>query len=469
MTRFTAAGALLLLSTMMTACLSGGGGATDHGPTCDAGELASALASAGQNDTVRVGACRVTGSFSVPAGVHLVGAGRGTSTIVAAAGAGVSATAGSISDLSVESDGVAAIVASGAGDVVIERVDVSATHGIGIGVEDATTLHVTDVTLSGPVKDAAGAAALPPVVSAKDTATHGLVLVHVGAATLANVTISGFGDYGALFVQTTADWQGGASSGNLGNGLVVDGGKVTLGNVSLCGTLGGKRTLPPYGAVLTNTDATTKGITVCDNKGIGLLQVGGTSAHTDLNATGNAGPALWAQGATSVSIAGKSVISKNGYAGLVAIETKAVGVSGAKIDENVLAQKPIGSSGADQLGDGVQLVHSPFGIVFENVTLTNNARAGIQLQLGTVDQEAAGLTWKNVVVTSTGAEYGALCQGNAEVWGPTDKWSTGIVRMGAALVNDATVKDMRVTAAGIIGPPYIPAAGAVTIGGLTAP
>ena len=66
---------------------------------------------------------------------------------------------------------------------------------------------------------------------------------------------------------------------------------------------------------------------------------------------------------------------------------------------------------------------------------------------------------------STGAQYGARCQGT-EIWGPTEKWSTGIVRKGAALVNDglklSTAGGDPTVRAGIIGPPFIPSAVALS-------
>ena len=55
-------------------------GEQDDGPFCSAAALAEALAAASAGETVRVGACRLAGSFTVPAGVTLAGEGGGASS-----------------------------------------------------------------------------------------------------------------------------------------------------------------------------------------------------------------------------------------------------------------------------------------------------------------------------------------------------------------------------------------------------
>src|SRR5947209_8388658 len=120
MRRVACVGGLLLLA-LGAACSSSSSGPSGA-PLCDASEITSALSKAGPGDTVRIGACRVTGSFAVPAGVRFVGADRGMSTIVGSGGAAIIVAPGAsttVSDLSVESDAVAAITAIGAGQIAI--------------------------------------------------------------------------------------------------------------------------------------------------------------------------------------------------------------------------------------------------------------------------------------------------------------------------------------------------------------
>jgi hypothetical protein len=467
----TSAGALLLLGVFGGACSSSSSD-DGSGSLCDAGELSSALSRASAGTTVRVGACRVAGSFVVPAGVHLAGAGATSVIVASAAGTAITvpaATAGtSISDLSIESDAPAAIVATGGTGLAIERVDIKVTRGIGIGVENVASLSMSDVTITGPVT-AANAQSIAAEPLPKDTGTHGLVAVRVNPATLRNVTVTGFADFGALFVQTNVTWQGASASANLGTGIMVDGGTATLESLRLCGTLAGSHKLPPYAAVFKDTTVTSRALTVCDNAGVGLLQVNSTAQHVDLVGTGNGGPAVWVQKSASLAISGASELKNNRYAGLVVIESAKVDVKDAKIDTNAVGPKPIGSEGAAELGDGMQLVRSPNGIRFENVSFTNNARSGIQLDLGQVDEDFADLKWIGVTAEATGAQFGALCQGDLESWGPDDIWSTGIVRKGAALTNDATVLSRNpAIIAGAIGPPYVPAPSSVTVVMLTA-
>src|SRR6185295_4624876 len=100
----------------MASC--GGGG-----PICDGAALTSALASAAPGSTVNVGACRVMGRFSIPAGVTLHGQGTMLSTIAS------SGTA-----LVVEGDGV-----------TIEGLSIENGTGHGIVAVSHDHVTVTDV------------------------------------------------------------------------------------------------------------------------------------------------------------------------------------------------------------------------------------------------------------------------------------------------------------------------------------
>src|SRR5262245_26633024 len=92
----------------------------DPDPICDAPALQAALDEASAGDTVRVGNCRVTGSVSVPGGVHLEGLGASSSAISGDVGhAAITLAPGGpateLADLTVESAGPIAILARGTG------------------------------------------------------------------------------------------------------------------------------------------------------------------------------------------------------------------------------------------------------------------------------------------------------------------------------------------------------------------
>ncbi len=166
---------------------------------CSAFDVSKALASATPGTTVRLGSCTITGSFVVPAGVTLDGAGAKMVIQVVDGTTGVTLQPApppgnlptTLKDVTIVSDGRFAVRTAGAGAVAVDNVNVNATRGIGIGAESTTALALNAVTATGPVT-AATASTIPFDATALTTATHGIALVNVGAATLTNVNANGF-------------------------------------------------------------------------------------------------------------------------------------------------------------------------------------------------------------------------------------------------------------------------------------
>ena len=67
-------------------------------------------------------------------------------------------------DLTIESPGPVGLRASGEGSACVENIEVHATLGAGVGVEDLTAFTMNDVTISGTI-DASNALLIPPVVT----------------------------------------------------------------------------------------------------------------------------------------------------------------------------------------------------------------------------------------------------------------------------------------------------------------
>lgn len=458
-------GRLLLVAVLgATACSEERG---ELAASCDPGEIASALSAAEPGDTVRVGACRVTGSFTVPAGVTFEGVSTGDSVIVGSPGdvalTLVPAADGTrLRNLTVESAGAAGILVEGGGSAAIEHVDVSATLGLAIGVEGVDDLALTNVSVDGPV-DAARATELVPPVAATDAATHGLVLVNVGAARLSDVVTSGFAQFGALFAGSDVTWSGGGAPANLGTGLMAAGGRLTLSSLDLSGTFEGLQLVPAYGAVFAaGADVDTTSLRVSDGEGYGLLHSEATARHIDLTARNNDMAAVWLQDCDHFELSGAGTgLVGNGLAGVVVVDSSDVTIRHAHIDATTTRTKLVEETGSVQVGDGIQLVGTTDAVTLEDLTLSSNARVGILVDLGggTLDDFAIA----QVSVDGTGEQLGAVVQGGTAPAG----WDDGVTRQGATSANDAALAD-ELGVVGIVGPSDLPPSSDVADQGLAA-
>ncbi len=458
---------------------AGGGeftGATSAGSGGDAGpvSLADCVDSTGIVEKIEQGkagevflldGCTLAGPITIPAGVTVKGQGIGLSRITTKAGTfALKLMPGSqptrLEGLSVVSSGTAAIAGKGAGKVALADVEITLTRGVGVAFEALSELSLSNVSVTGPVT-ARGANAFPADVLPKNTATHGVVVVDVDDVTLDTVNVRGMADYGAVFVGSTLTWTKGGASENLGTGLLISGGTASLTGVSLCGALQGTRKVPAYnGVLLTGTKVTSSDLTVCDSGAMGLLQVSSMAKHVNLSATGNAGPAVWVQKSPSFELAGASnLIDQNQFAGLVFIDVDKVQLANTKVANTKLASRPFGAAGGNvQLGDGIQLVRSAAAVSFDSVSLTGNAHTGFQIDLGPNDvtNPLFHMKWTGVTADASGTAFGALCQGSpgnvGTVWGPGIMgWDTGILRTGAAAINDVLVIDPN-ESVGVIDP-----------------
>ncbi|MBI5487946.1 MAG: hypothetical protein HY905_11485 [Deltaproteobacteria bacterium] len=422
----------------------------DGGVTCDAAELGRRLEQARAGETVTIGACRVAGTFEVPAGVTL--AGQGEATVLETPGdafrpvltlrTGRGATT-RVTDLRIESAsnyGIAAI--GGGGAIEADRVTVVATRGVAIGVERTASLKLTTVELEGPF--AAGGTTRPEEARPESMATHGLVVVRGGRAELDGVRVRGFAGFGVVLVGTTTVWTGGGAPDNLGVGLAVSAGDTTLAGVDLSrshwlgGPLigepgGGEDGLPPSfggvfvdGAIVHSTDLVVSG-----GEGFGLVHDGGTVRHERLAAHGNGRAGLWAQGTQSLEVTGAGTsLRGNRYAGIVVVDPVSLTIRDAAVETTRWGCLDCGALAERRAADGIQVVRPQAGATLADLVLHDNARIGLLLDLGggTMD----GVSISGIDVYGTGEELGAVAQ-NGEVAGA---WDAGITRGGGTGLTD---------------------------------
>lgn len=453
--------ALFLLSGALAGALLVGCG-DDVGPAgglCDAAELSDALVAAAPGATVTVGACEVRGSFTVPAGVTLIGA-SAASHIVALGGPALILTPGSaaptVSNLHISSSESTGLLAVGPGAVIVSSVRIDASTGVALRLESLTAATLSDLTLTGPVTSEV-AASLPSMPDATLTATHGLVILDSAAVSLERVNIRGFARFGALAIGSTLSWVGGGASDTLGVGFMAEGGAVTLRDTEFCRVFSGLRPYPAYGLVFTGgASSTTDGVILCDNEGYGMLQNGGIATHVDLVGTSNREPAVWVQQSTDFALSGAgTMLADNALAGIVVVDSTNVRVSDAQISASSLATRIVDVGGSVRVGDGLHLVvDDPAAVRLTNVTLLNNARAGLLLDF--VSGSPAAMDLSSVTVDGTGDALGAIAQDAAGLI-PSGSWDTNITRRGATVANDAALA-ARLDVVGIVGPMFLPPA-----------
>jgi hypothetical protein len=441
----------------------------DSGGICDADELSAALAVAIPGDVVEVGACEVTGAFTVPAAVTLRGAsptgsvirvseGQRGLTLITAVGMPTE-----VESLRVASEGCAAIVADGPGAAILTDLRIDAARGVGVAAQDLASFTLTRVDVAGPIGDEVPLSVpMPPYTCASaDPATHGIVVVRTEALQLTEVTTQGFAAYGALLFETDARWTGGGAENNVGTGLQVWGGDAMLQDLRLCRARQGVLVVESYAGLFSEgARIQSTGITVCDSETFGLMHDGVTAVHDDLTATDNAFSAVWAQEGGSLTVGGSApMLANNGFAGVVSFDVPMVDVGAARIEGTATRTTAAGPV-TIRAGDGVHVVGAD-ELHLTGLTLTNNERVGLLLDLGGMDPTAFDVG--TVEVSGEGGSLGAVAQ-NGEI--PVG-WDADVMRLGATAANDAALTDA-LEIVGAIGPSCLPDPSELGVSGIDA-
>jgi hypothetical protein len=409
---------------------------------CDAADLVAALRDAVPGDVVRVGACTVAGSFTVPAGVALRGADRSTSVIASVDGRPAvrlvpGAEPARLSDIRVRSAAHTGIfLVAGEGGVAVERVAVDATRGIALGGEGVDSVVLTDVALMGPVTPE-NELSIPPLATAEETATHGLLLARVGSAILTDVSATGFASFGALLVSVGTTWDGGGTTANRGVGLMVQGGTATLAALDLSGTLGEGTPIPSYGGVFAGgARIETTAVVVSGGRNFGLLHDGVAARHTGLVANDNYEAGVWVQSCPSFELHGGE-IWRNGLAGLLLLETGATQLDGLRSGETRFLPTVFGETGRVDIGAGVEIVRPGGPVRMVASGLLRNEQVGVLVHLAS-SATMDGISFEDVTVEGAGMQYGAIAQGGRIDAG----WDAGLTRDAITTANDAAVSGL---------------------------
>lgn len=439
----------VLLCLVAAAC-SGAGELHDDQPDaapvdmCSAGALQAALSAATEGQTVTVGACTIEGEFEVPAGVTLLGAGVDQTEIVNTRefGTGIYLTVGAtgestVRDLTVRTSGQYGIAAANAGrSVLIDRVRVIATRGeAGIDLEDVAEVTLDDVELVGSVVKA-DQTELLFMPDPDRFPTVGVRLFGVDSATLTNITGGGFESAVVFMERNTAVTIAGANlSGTATNAIFADEGDIRLTDVVI--TELWKGYLPSAGVLFRDAQAITLRLTVTGSEARGMVQEGGSaSSHTDFTATDSAEQGLKLDGVDGVAINDATVSGSHG-AGILMLRSRNVMIDGGAVSGTIAV--PVLQAGGVMplVGDGIEMIRPQGPMAISNVTLTDNERAGLLIEVGA---PLAGITLTAVTVSGTGAQLGAIAQDDAAVIpSGTDGWDTGVTRQGATVANDPAV------------------------------
>lgn len=412
----------------------------DGGP-CDAASLAQALAEARPGETVVIGACRIAGSFAVPAGVTLRGV-DGSVLASATDAAVVSLGEGStLASVEVDVDHGGPGVLARDARVVVEDVEVVVTRGLGLGISRGS-LDAARLELRGPITD--DTAAFAPTSTA-ETGTFGIVardLTAADAITLEDVHVRDFAVAAVSIGGGSLVWEGRGDGpdveGTRGVGVALFGTRAHL-SIEVASMRAGVG-MPGIGVVAspldgTGTELVGEGLVVRDGAGYGVF---GDHSSVRLD-----GARLSDLGLMGVRLQGGSldatdlVAERDGGAGVMAIDTDSVRIERGRLD---LQREALFVTELDsvRVADGLEMVRDPdtlgappLDLTLIDVSLGDNARAGLLLDAsgGPVSQ----LRLEGVSVSATGTAYGAITQRTPVASG----WDGSVTRTGAAAANDA--------------------------------
>lgn len=453
---------------LIAVCMIGFG--CDSGGICDEATLRDALADSSSGDVVELGSCTLETEVTVPAGVILRGAGPGASVLQSSSGVAitVATSPGSpvvLQGMTIRSGGCAAVVARGDGEFEASDLVVEAEQGIGIAAEGLERFAMRDVIVQGTITPGVSPSSipLPPYACTEGTpASHGIVAVRIDDLSFDEVSTFGFAAFGALLVESTSVWNGGANSDHIGAGLEVVGGQAELVDLELCGA---RQDLAPIesfnGVFVAGANIISERLRVCDGEVFGLFHASSAGSHTDLVAESNGFAGVWSQDSLSLDLQGAgTTLRSNGFAGVATFSVDEVSVADAMIAETRPGLIPMGD-GAIRAADGIHLVGSASTTV-ARVQLVDNERIGAVIDLAggsttSVSLEAVSVEAEGAGVLGMVAQNGTIEAG----------WDTDVSRAADVARNDAEFAGA-LDIAGAVGPSCFPVVDSVVTGGVDA-
>lgn len=443
---------------VLAALAFGCGGSTVS--VSSATELTEALEGAAPGTVIRMAAGTYAGSFAVPAGVTLEGAGVGLTEVVAPTEldglrlTGGAETATRVRGLAIVVDGGMGVRARG-GRISLDDVAIEGARGAGAGFADADEVTLTRVEVAGPVT-AENATALPPAPTPSDTLTYGIVFLRVARAVASEVSVRGTGLFGFTSIDSDLEWTTGDVTGALGNGVVITGGRATLTSVTVLGLFRGVRLPPAYGAAFVEADVTTSDLVVQGSEDLGALHSGGRAVHARGRFSDNAFGGLWAQGSDRVELRG-GALERNGLLGVGAADVAELVVADLEVRDTTTQTRVVGAGPVD-VGDALQLLR-PTTVTLSALTLAGSERIG--LLADGAGGSLRGVSIVDVTVSGAAAALGASMQnGEAE-----PGWDAGLERDAVTTANDLAHSGA-LDVLQVVAPTELPGAGALRTAGL---
>jgi hypothetical protein len=404
-------------------------------------DLRHRLSRAEPGDVVEVGACSALGGLTVPPGVFLEGVGSSTAAVEALPGKNEvliletrDALVTGLRNLRILGRGVA-VRTVGDGTARLEDVAIEVETGWGIVAE--SRLELAGVRIVGPVTSEN---ATDPRWVIEESSTTGWIGIDLAAeGSFEDVEVVGMAQAGVVVRGVSLTARRLVVRDTLSFGLLAEDADLELVQSAVERVFQGSRGDPAVAIGLTDTtlDATT--LRLQGNERYGLLAQGGVTRLHGLEARDNLDAAVWVGGARELTIDELSEVSGGRFAGVVAFECDRVLLRDTSVTNIASQRRNVGSGsllGAIELGDGVQLMGTLPDARLENVELTDNARAGLMLDL-----TASTVSFDGVRVEGPPTALGAVAGRGGDALSmlvePEVGWDVGVVRGPNASVNDA--------------------------------
>jgi hypothetical protein len=270
--------------------------------------------------------------------------------------------------------------------VEIHDVSVSVTGTVGVLVSGIASLTVENLDLTGNVTEAEKDG-VPPDPDSTRYAVVGMAVVKTGQADISALTAQGFAAYGVVLFETDTSWDGGEVHHLVGTGIQAAGpAEVSLANLNIHHVWQGATPFG-YGIVASHdVHLVTENVTIEDNGLAGLLMDHATGEHRNITISRNGSRGAWLQnchprdralGSVAVGFMGDgNHLDDNSGVAFGVFNSSGVLLENAEINNTAMVTMVALDAGQVEIGDGIEIVGST-DLEFSNVSLDNNARAGV--------------------------------------------------------------------------------------------
>jgi hypothetical protein len=358
----------------------------------------------------------------LPAGATLVAANPGEASIrsngpgpalVVETEAGLTTT---LRGVIVHSAGGVGILIRGAGDVLIEDVQIMCSAGVGFLAEGASSVTLRRVHVVGSITKTNVPMLVFPL-EGTEASIVGIALSDVKQYLFEAVFVRGFGGYGALLLNSHGTWSTGAIQETVGVGLFIQGGTSTCELVEVKEIWKGEigNAISAW-AVFAGPDSVlhTEQLRVVDCEGWGILHYRSIASHDTVTVNNCDDAGMWSQqcegrqGEPALIITGTdNNLTGNRGGGLYVIESGPIEIGSLQASNGAIKQIATSDTGLAEMADGIQVAYVRGDLTIDGAQLVDNARVGLLLH-GPVDPGAV-VDIRNVSVDGSG-NYGVIVQ-----------------------------------------------------------